>query len=369
MSTSADDSPRQTEDPENKVAISWALDHGLAVALILLPCFALSVVPRFIPHYQTGLRKELRPDPSKPDPQGFLSPIGRLLENPARTDMTVTDCLRSYPMLLSGKCAMDLFPQPVGSVRQGAAVMVLFGVYLLAYFAIPLFALRVAWQALVLLYQLPLTLLAETPRPGESRPARLFATLWVLVPLAPLAANAWGLVRLQAFSIFYLSVVSLATLDTLCMYVRDKWAAIENQKARSSGGAGWQGGPAGSKERTAFRRIPETELIGCSLTGGWLGALAGQEIVRHKIAVGKSLFRLSSRILCFIHALVVAALVALALWEATERSDLRLKQPQVRMDPISHVNQVAVTRIATGGRQADAAAAGEVGRCPTPRDF
>lgn len=71
-----------------------------------------------------------------------------------------------------------------------------------------------------------------------------------------------------------------------------------------------------------FRRVPETELLGLALLGGAAGAIAGQQLFRHKTR--KEPFRSSLYTMAAINVVVFAALcvpeVRQMIWNVFESS-------------------------------------------------
>jgi uncharacterized membrane protein YsdA (DUF1294 family) len=282
-------------------------------------------VPRSIPGYYAELPSENGRKLSKADREGFASPIGKVLEDPARTDLTVTDILRTYAAFPDGEIAGNPHPSPIGGLAQFLVQMLLTAVYGVTYFAFPLAAFAVVYRWLgVALSPNRLALLQAALREGdEPISTRLFSVAWVLLPVALLIANDAGQLPLPAFAIGYLCLVSLANFRALGNYVIDKTEAIQQPRPA------WDA--ADQRSAVLVPGVPEKVLVLDSLIGGWLGALAAQQLLHHKANDAESVFRANCRAAFAAHLLVVAALAAAAIWSTADRSKLRSREEPDRV--------------------------------------
>ncbi|MCY2994771.1 MAG: DUF1294 domain-containing protein [Planctomycetota bacterium] len=303
-------------------SIPWAVDCCFAIASIFGACLAFSMVPRSIPGYYITLPSQVAPKAPTKDCEAFGSPIGKVFEDPARTDMTITDLLRTYTVFPRVALPLVYFPQPTGDLIHIAIQVLLSGIYAAAYFTFPFFAIRLAcrWLGLVLSSGRLFLLQSTLRESDEPIPTRLFSVAWVLLPVAILIANGSGQLPLPAFAIGYLCLVAIMSLQAFSNYVFDKTEAIQQ---RTPGGEDVDAANGASPSR-----IPERILVQDSLRGGWLGALAGQQLLRHKTSDRKSAFRAKSRAAFVLHLVLVAVVAAGAIWNTAERLKLRLREEQ-----------------------------------------
>lgn len=127
----------------------------------------------------------------------------------------------------------------------------------------------------------------------RSRAAASFAWSLLFFLIAAAVGSARGHLSLPAWIAAYVVWMIILNLLTIDLYEADKLYARHNESGK------------GGHER----RIPEKDLIGMHVLGGFLGGTIAMCLFEHKVSSRKQAFRISAILAVFVHFLAVAGVL------------------------------------------------------------